>query len=118
MKNKGLGILLLLLGGYYAYYLIKKKKPIVKKRGDIIVDPLLPGEFADDQGNFPSDYEFPLIPKGYTTEQISTQLNSQMQPQQSILQQIQNMKPIDDITYQTYYASINGSKKNDVPFTI
>ena len=117
MKNKGLGILLLLLGGYYAYYLIKKKKPIVKRRGDIIVDPLLPGEFPDDEGNFPSDYEFPLIPKGYTTEQISSQLNSQMQPQQSILQQIQNMKKVENIGYQTYYGQVSGNKIG-VPNTI
>ena len=118
MKNKGLGIILLLLGGYAAYYLLKKKKPIIdRRRGSVVVDPLGPGEFPDDKGNFPSDFEFPLIPKGYTTEQISVELNSQMQPNPSILSQIQNMTKVENIGYQTYYGQISGQKMG-VPNTI
>lgn len=118
MKNKGLGIVLLLLGGYYAYYLLKKKKPILdRRRGEVIVDPLGPGEFPDNDGNFPSDYDFPLIPKGYTTEQIAINLNSQMQPNPSILSQIQNMQKVENIGYQTYYGQISGQKMG-VPNTI
>jgi len=90
MKNKGLSILLLLLGGAAVYYIIKNKKP--KLKGSVIVDPLDKGEFIPDQSIMTT-----------TTKQIAKQLNSQMQPQPSILQQIQNMKPLEAITYQTFY---------------
>jgi len=117
MKNKGIGIILLLLGGYAAYYLLKKKKPTTTRRGSVVVDPLDKGEFPDDKGDFPSDYDFPLIPKGYTTEQIAINLNSQMQPNPSILSQIQNMNRVENIGYQTYYGQVSGHKIG-VPNTI
>jgi hypothetical protein len=113
MKNKGISLLLLLLGGAAVYYIIKNKKP--KLKGKIIIDPLDKGEFPDPSGKFPSDYEeFPMVPHNATTEQVSMQLNSQMQPQPSILQQIKNMAPVDTITYQTYYKpDINAEQQKD-----
>ncbi len=133
MKNKGLSLLLLLLGGAAVYYVIKNKKK--KLKGSVIVDPLGPGQFPDPSGNFHEDYpEYPMVPHSATTEQLATQLRSQMQPSTSILQQIQNMKPVEAITYQrlykpdidaeqqkdayqTMYANIGGQKMG-VPYCV
>ena len=120
MKNKGLSLLLLLLGGAAVYYIVKKKK----LKGSVIIDPLDKGEFIPDQSIMTT-----------TTEQIATQLNSQMQPSTSILQQIQNMKPVENVIYekyytkdseaantntpyQTLYANIGGQKNNSVPYCV
>jgi len=106
MKNKGLSILLLLLGGAAVYYIIKNKKP--KLKGSVIVNPLDKGEFVPD-----------VSKNIVTTEKLVTQLNSQMQPQPSILQQIQNMKPLEAITYQTFYKpDIEAEQQKDAYQTI
>jgi hypothetical protein len=100
MKNKGLSILLLLLGGAAVYYIIKNKKP--KLKGSVIIDPLDKGEFVPD-----------VAKNVVTTEKLVTQLNSEMQTQPSILSQIKNMKPIDAITYQTYYGKGSDAEQNN-----
>jgi hypothetical protein len=105
MKNKGLSLLLLLLGGAAVYYYYKNNKT-KKLRGSVIVDPLDKGEFVPD-----------VAQNTLTTEQIVTQLNSEMLPNTSILSQIQQMNPVDTITYQTYYAKIGGQKMG-VPYSI
>lgn len=103
MQNKGLSLLLLLLGGAAVYYVIKNSKK--KLKGSVIVDPLDKGEFVPD-----------VVKNNVTTEQIVTQLNSQFQQSPSILSQIKNMKPIDAITYQTYYGKDSNAANDNTSY--
>jgi len=101
MKNKGLSLLLLLLGGAYVYYYYSKKK----YKGSVIVDPLDKGEFVPDVSS--------------SVQDVVMQLNSSENVTTPILDQIKEVsKPIEVISYQTFYGNTISGKKVGVPYSI